>query len=130
MENIRYLVNKDIDKEKWDNCIDNAANGLIYGYSFYLDAMAKNWDALVLNDYEAVMPLTWNKKYGICYLYQPPFLQQLGIFNTTTLREEVKNAFIMAGLKRFRFVELFVNFKIGEDQPNFILPLHEPFEKI
>lgn len=41
--------------------------------------MAKNWDALVLNDYEAVMPLTWNKKYGICYLYQPPFTACLGI---------------------------------------------------
>ena len=57
---------------KWDNCITNAPNGLIYGYSFYLDHMAKQWDALVLNDYEAVMPLTWNKKYGI-NLFIPAF---------------------------------------------------------
>ena len=31
----------EIDKAKWDHCIDNAGNGLIYAYSFYLDHMAK-----------------------------------------------------------------------------------------
>ena len=61
---IKYLQYKEIDKAKWDVCITNAPNGLIYGYSFYLDCMARRWDALVLGDYEAVMPLTWNKKYG------------------------------------------------------------------
>ena len=70
---VHYITYQQIDKSKWDNCIDTAANGLVYGYSFYLDAMAKHWDALVLDDYEAVMPLTWNKKYGITYLYQPFF---------------------------------------------------------
>ncbi len=72
---IKYLTYQQINKIKWDACIDKAGNGLVYGYSFYLDAMAKNWDALVLsagpggNDYKAVMPLTWNKKYSILYLY-------------------------------------------------------------
>ncbi len=42
--------------------------------------MAKQWDALVWNDYEAVMPLTWNRKYGIAYLYQPFLTAQLGVF--------------------------------------------------
>ena len=56
--NIAYLSNKNIDKQKWDRCIDMASNGLIYAYSFYLDAMSKHWDALILNDYEIVMPLT------------------------------------------------------------------------
>ena len=73
---IQYLSHDEIDKPKWDRCIDEAPNGLIYSYSFYLDHMAKHWDGLVLskgphsdNDYEAVMPLTWNKKYGLHYLY-------------------------------------------------------------
>ena len=54
---IQYLLHYEIDKSKWDKCINGADNGLIYGYSFYLDHMAKHWDALVLNDYEAIMPL-------------------------------------------------------------------------
>ena len=58
-------------------------NGFIYGYSFYLDHMAKHWDALVSGDYEAVMPLTWNRKYGIYYLYQPFLAAQLGVFGAS-----------------------------------------------
>ena len=76
MVNIRHVKHKDINKLKWDKCIDTAPNGLIYANSFYLDIMSKGWDGLVMNDYEAVMPLTWNKKFGIFYLRQPAFTQQ------------------------------------------------------
>lgn len=124
---IHYITYKQIDKLKWDACIDSADNGLIYGYSFYLDAMAKYWDALVLNDYEAVMPLTWNKKYGIAYLYQPPFIQQLGIFYKGILNDDTKKLFIAAVEQRFRFAEIFVNFNNGIEQPNFILPLGQSY---
>ena len=64
--NIHYLTNREIDKIKWDECIDKADNGLVYAYSFYLDHMAKQWDALVWNDYEAVMPLTWKPMASRC----------------------------------------------------------------
>ena len=99
---INYLTYQQIDKVKWDACIKEASNGLIYGYSFYLDTMSKNWDALVLNDYEAVMPLTWNKKYGICYLYQPPFTASLGIFGQS-LSAALVNRFLAAIPKKFAY---------------------------
>src|SRR4029077_14289393 len=81
--NIQHITRDKVDVVKWNDCIDSAPSGLIYGYSFYLDHMAQQWDALVLNDYEAVMPLTWNKKYGISYLYQPFLTAQLGLFGKT-----------------------------------------------
>ncbi len=99
--NIQYLTQQQIDKTKWDHCIADAPNGLIYGYSFYLDHMAKHWDALMLNDYEAVMPLTWNKKYGIHYLYQPFLTAQLGVFGKNITEEQVEN-FIQAIPSKFR----------------------------
>ena len=55
---IRYVTRAELDVQLWDNCITNASNGLIYAYSFYLDTIAKQWDALVLDDYRMVMPLT------------------------------------------------------------------------
>ncbi|HEU0112812.1 MAG TPA: hypothetical protein VFQ73_18195, partial [Flavisolibacter sp.] len=61
---IQYYPGKSINKQAWDKCISNASNGLIYACSTYLDTMSDNWDALVLNNYEAVMPLPWRKKYG------------------------------------------------------------------
>ena len=81
LNSIRYLQRDQIDVARWDACIQNAANGLVYATSTYLDGIA-NWHALVLNDYEAVMPLTWRKKFGFFYLYQPFFCQQLGVFST------------------------------------------------
>ena len=77
---IRYCAHSDIDKIKWNRCIEEADNGLIYASSTYLDIMAGKWDAMVLNDYEAVMPLTWNRKYSLYYLYQPYFIPSLGVF--------------------------------------------------
>ena len=91
---INYVKRESIDTAKWDRCIDNSRNGLIYAYALYLDHMARNWDALILNDYEAVMPLTWNKKWGIKYLYQPPLTPQLGIFSATNISEKLVDAFI------------------------------------
>jgi hypothetical protein len=78
--NIQHITRDKVDVVKWNDCIETAPNGLIYGYSFYLDHMARQWDALVLNDYEAVMPLTSNKKYGISYLYQDFYLNQGNVF--------------------------------------------------
>ncbi len=105
---IYYLPQNKIDKLKWDACIDNAGNGLIYAYSYYLDAMSKNWDALVLNDYEAVMPLTWNKKYGVYYLYQPAFTASLGVFGNH-LTEILIEDFIQSIPKKFKLIEIALN---------------------
>lgn len=95
-----------------------------------MDAMAKQWSGLVLNDYEAVMPLSWNKKYGITYLYQPPFVQQLGIYSKTAVSTAVQELFITAAKQRFRFAEIFVNVSFGEARTNFILPLNRPYQQI
>ncbi len=106
--NIQYLTHQQIDKEQWDTCIKNSSNGLIYAYSFYLDSMAKHWHALVLNDYEVVMPLTWNKKYGIKYLYQPFLTAQLGIFGNH-LSETIIDSFIQSIPASFRFIDILLN---------------------
>jgi hypothetical protein len=83
---IRYLQRREIDIARWDDCIAAAPNGLIYARSFYLDAMtAGQWDALVLGDYKAVMPLPWRRKFGFYYLYQPDFIPALGIFGSPVI---------------------------------------------
>ena len=93
-DQIRYVKRKDIDAQKWDECISNSPNGIIYAYVFYLDCMADQWDALVYNDYEAIMPLTWRKKYGVAYLYQPFFTQQSGIFSQQPVTASIIAAFL------------------------------------
>jgi hypothetical protein len=133
---IRYLRRKEIDILKWDRCIDGASNRLIYALSFYLDHMTEGqWDALVLNDYELIMPLPWRKKWGITYLYQPPFTQQLGIFGAfLPIPQPRIDEFLSRAFGLFRFAEIFLNY--GNPHPsmrqhkNFILDLAVPYEQL
>ena len=134
---IQYFTHTKIDTSKWDACITNAENGLIYGFSFYLDIMAKKWDALVLNDYEAVMPLTYNKKHGISYLYQPFLTAQLGIFGNE-ISSQIIASFIEAIPKSFRFIDISLNHKNISDsitgyvtqRNNYVLDLSKPYENL
>jgi hypothetical protein len=81
MHNETAIVPSDkIDKEKWNNCIAASSNSLIYATTDYLDHLADNWTGIILNDYEAVMPVPLRKKWGIRYCYDVPFIQQLGVF--------------------------------------------------
>ena len=136
-QHIAWLKNEEIDKAKWDQCIQDASNGLIYASSFYLDTMSKHWDGLVLNDYEAVMPLTWNRKYGIYYLYQPFFTAALGIFGNALSAALVKY-FLESVPEKFRFWDIYLNH--GNLYPlqgfalyprsNYVLELHQPYQTI
>ena len=105
---IKYLKNSEIDFVKWNRCIDNASNGIIYAYSDHLDAMSKNWDALVMDDYKSIMPLTWKKKYGIYYLRQPFFSASLGIFGNH-LDGDIVYAFLEAIPARFQYWDIYLN---------------------
>ena len=132
---IRYLRRRDIDTARWDACIDNALNRLIYGHSFYLDAMsAGQWDALVLGDYLAVMPLPWRSRAGIRYLYQPSFTQQTGIFSAEPISSTLVGAFLEKVRRHFRFAEIYLNY--GNPHPglqehaNFILPLDASYDQL
>jgi hypothetical protein len=119
MAEIRYLKNMEIDKVKWDACIYGAANGLIYAYSFYLDAMCDNWDGLVLNDYEAVMPLPWRKKWGIKYVYQPAFIQRLGVF-AELINDNIVDLFYIEAIKKFSFLHYNVSDPVNNSKASLV----------
>ena len=116
---VSYLPYKEIDKTKWDRCVNDSANRLIYAFSFYLDNMSANWDGLVLNDYEAVMPLTWRKKLRVKYLYQPAFMQQGGIFSQLKITSGITKHFLDAAAAQFNFAEITLNYAndlLGSDK--------------
>ncbi len=87
LNDVSILPSHKIDAEKWDACVAANSNGLIYATTVYLNAMADNWSGLVIDDYATVMPLPWRKKYGIRYLYTPPFTQQLGIIGNIEINQ-------------------------------------------
>jgi hypothetical protein len=134
---IQYLNRSQINDDLWNECISKASNGLIYGYTYYLDNMADNWDALIFNNYEAVMPLPWRKKWTIFYLYQPFLTAQLGVFGNN-ISSEAFASFLHAIPKKFRYWDLSFNhqnlFSVPtfplHQRSNFVLSLHQPYENL
>lgn len=106
---INHLTNDKIDKQKWDECIQNSFNGLIYAYSWYLDTVCPGWEALVENEYERVFPLTAKKKSGINYLCQPFFTQQLGVFSKNILNEKITEEFLRSIPEKYKLIEINLN---------------------
>jgi len=137
---LTYIKHEHIDKKEWDLCINNAINKLVYAESVYLDKMCGNWDAIILNDYEAVMPLPWKIKFGIKYLYQPAFYQQGGIYSRNKISEKTTERFILEACSHFKFSTFSLNygnpitaspgsFKIII-RNNFILDLQKNYESL
>ena len=133
---IRYLLHSEIDKFRWDETVSQCGN--IYAFSWYLDIVHPNWSALVDGDYEAIMPLTGGKKFGVEYLFQPFFVQQLGVFSKQDLTRDKINNFLAAIPKKFRFAEFRLNEGnciIGDAQGiechrNVILDLNKDYDMI
>lgn len=135
---IRYLERDEIDTVRWDRCIDQAFNGNFYGFAWFLDTVADDWGALVEDDYVRVLPLPYRKKFGIHYIYQPFFTQQLGLFSLSALNAEIVGVFLDAIPKRFRRIEMNLNQHNKADssrfrqapQLNHELDLIHPYEAI
>jgi len=92
---IRHLQHTEINFEKWDACLLQASNSLIYAESWYLNIVSPAWEALIAGDYEYVMPLPLKRKFGIPFLAQPPLTQQLGVFSKNKITEKIVRDFIL-----------------------------------
>jgi len=106
---LRFVKCKNIDRKKWDACISSAYNSIVYSYSWYLDLVCGRWDAIVEDDYAAVMPLPSNTKYFITYVYQPFFCQQLGVFSSKKLDADRLHKFVDAVYDKFIYAEFNLN---------------------
>ncbi|MDG2194300.1 MAG: hypothetical protein P8K77_05515 [Polaribacter sp.] len=104
---IQHLSRKELDVDKYNACITKSIQSRMYAYAWYLDIVADNWDVLVLNDYEAVMPIPWRKKYFFKYVYPPFWMIELGIFSRD--KKNFETLFLKYMFKKFKFVELRMN---------------------
>jgi hypothetical protein len=104
---IQYLSSQDVDREKWDRCVAAAPNSLIYNSSIYLDMMADHWNAVVVGDYEAVMPLPWRRRWFVKYHYHVPFIAQGGL--TGTFDNGLSKTVAKAILRKISYGDLVLN---------------------
>lgn len=119
--------------------IANSSAETIYAYSWYLDLVAVNWSAMVVDDYQFVMPVVWKRKVGMKYVYQPLYTQQLGVFGKEDADPEILHELLLKLYKKFRFVGINLNARnlVGEaehfeltDKSNYVLPLDREYNHL
>ena len=89
---LQYVKHCEINFIKWDNLINSNKNGRVFNYSWYLNQFCQ-WDAIILGDYEAAIPLPISSKWGIKALLQPNFIQQcnwIGELPSTNELDKIK----------------------------------------
>lgn len=109
---LRFLPRPQINVSEWDRCVAEAHNALLYGHSWYLDAVTNvptggprwRWEGLVQTDetgrYVAVMPVPLRRRWGRWVVYQPLFCQFVAIFSSQPIDP---TPFIEALAARYRY---------------------------
>lgn len=113
-----YLKHNKIDKTAWDATVKEASTSMPYAYSWYLDVVSPQWEALVTPDYAYVMPLPVKRKFGIPYVIQPRWTQQLGLFSRDFITPEIVEQFI----RRIPYVSYDFNLNFGNVRHTQLLP--------
>jgi len=97
--------------------------------------------ALISGDFDAVMPLTWNKKFGFKYLYQPYFTVPLGVFSKSHTAFDI-SSFLQAIPPEFKYWDIDLNennfvpdknkiYKLRQyARTNYILSLQEGYDQL
>jgi hypothetical protein len=137
---INYREHHFLDLEKYNTCVNRNAQRIPYALSWYLDAVCEQWDCLVLDDYDAVWPLPFRKKFGMKYFYRPFAIQQLGIFSKQVLSEEQIIAFQQKLGENCRYADVYLNEnqKVksltkqwgSKEQANYVLKLNCSYQEL
>ena len=138
---IRFVPQAEIDKQLYNSCVHFATNGSLYGYDWYLNATAKEWDLLVEGDkYVTAMPLPKRKNWlGRTYLTQPGLIPDLAVYSVKPLSPKRIQSFWDAIPEEFRGGSLTVEpASVPKDTGRFTVTqaagdalfLNKPYEEI
>ncbi len=137
MSKIQQIKRKDLNLEKYSETLQNALNYRIYAEYWYLDVLTnEKWECLVYGDYEVVMPIPLQYKFGFKFVIQPLYCQQLGVFYQNEISKELFDEFKKSlheyRVRAYNFNE--ENTKIfqpaGELRPNYLLGLEKDYSEI
>lgn len=133
---IKYYTHNEINKEKWNRCITESTAATVFADYDFLYLADSEWGALIKGDYEMVMPLPHRSKFGISYVFSPPFYFRLGVFSTVPPSPADIHDFVKNIPSRFVQVDLNLNESNSDEllgsktifQVSHQLILDEPYE--
>lgn len=79
---IKIIKYNKIDFDQYARFLEKAIQNTDYADHQFLDIVSnRQWFLLVYGNYEAIMPVSYVRKYGFTFVLMPKFCQQLGVFS-------------------------------------------------
>lgn len=137
MSQLQKIKRKNLDLEKYSQALNGSINYRIYAEHWYLDLLTdKKWECWIYGDYEVIMPVPLQFKFGIKFVLQPIYCQQLGVFYREEISDELFREFEKK-LHKYRVRAYHFNEENteryqpeGERKVNHVLDLDLPYEEI
>lgn len=104
MTNFRIIERSHLDTDRWDQLVCSEKKSTFFSRSWYMDAVAENWCAIVDDAYSCGMALPYASRIGVETLYTPIFVRYMEWFGEAP-ESGVLETLIAA---RFRNVQLAV----------------------
>ena len=106
---ITYLKRAEINILKWERCVNaDLARAVVFAQHWFLDKCCKQWHAIIVDDYRAVLPLPIRRKFGVNYVYPPFFAARLGFFGERLTQTEINEVLNLVA-KKFKWADLVFN---------------------
>lgn len=86
---MKWIDRNEIDTEKWNNRVKMEENASIFCFSWYLDAVAENWGALISDNYATILPVPYTIRMGLRQMIQPTYTRELEIIGTNFSWQDV-----------------------------------------
>ncbi|PHI21414.1 hypothetical protein CEQ90_03175 [Lewinellaceae bacterium SD302] len=139
--NIRFIPQEEIDRQLYNSCVHFATNGSIYGYDWWLNNTARDWDLLVEGDkYVSALPLPKTKNWlGRLQLEQPRLVPELALYSVKPLSKKRVASFWEAVPAEFKRGSLTLEpWSIPDEKTRFqlteatgsVLDLSRPYEEV
>lgn len=133
----KIIPNEEIDRLKWDSCVHYATQPAFSGYTWFLNAISKNWIGIVEGDYETVLPIFWQHTWhGGKIYHQPSHLVPTGPFSQHIISRPRVLELLRQLPEKTRDVLLVWDGQIGIDtfsvlqEDRHLLKLYEPFTQL
>lgn len=132
---IQHLTHNKIDFKLWDAHLAHCINTNVYAQHWYLNTVCPKWEALIVGNYDVMVPLPVKTFLGVSYLVQPLWVQQLGVFYKAKISEALFHEIIQFIKKKYWRVNFsfnasnleFLQTHVGN---NYVLKLQKPFSEI
>ncbi len=131
----QFFAHADIDIARWDKAMDQCLNENPYAYSSWLNLVCPGWGAYINNDYSILIPIPLKSKFGIKYIAQPLFTQQLGVYSSIDFLPDDLNLLFRELSARYKKIHIQLNTSNPiipglKSKTTYTLPLNKSFDEL